>query len=143
MGTNDQGIEDVPNVMLWGGRWKNAGILGLVLASAVIASHAQIIPTLTTLHEFAGAPDSVAPDAGLIQGIDDNFYGTTVAGGVFEGCTLEPNEGCGTVFKMTPSGTVTILHSFCGQGSRMCPDGFFPRGTWVLSRSGSDASSSE
>jgi uncharacterized repeat protein (TIGR03803 family) len=50
--------------------------------------------TLTTLHSFAGYPTEGAnPSAGLLQGIDGNFYGTTTGGGAF---------GYGTVFKVYP-----------------------------------------
>lgn len=61
---------------------------------------------LTTLHSFSGFPsDGAVPIAGLIQGSDGNFYGTTALGGMFYQ---------GTLFRMTPAGTVTILHSFSG-----------------------------
>jgi uncharacterized repeat protein (TIGR03803 family) len=63
--------------------------------------------TLTTLYSFDGA-DGEAPDAGLTQGIDGNFYGTTIFGGGGD-CG---SNGCGTIFKITPSGTLTTLHSF-------------------------------
>ena len=64
--------------------------------------------TLTTLHNFAGKPsDGAIPYAKLVRGTDGNFYGTTHSGGA---------DNDGTVFKMTSSGTVTILHSFTGQG---------------------------
>ena len=43
------------------------------------------------------------PYAGLVQGSDGNFYGTTIAGGA---------NSEGTVFKITPSGTLTTLYSF-------------------------------
>ena len=62
--------------------------------------------TLTTLHNFDRVGvDGAYPYAGLVQGTDGNFYGTTTIGG-------GGPEGYGTVFKMTPEGTVTILHSF-------------------------------
>ena len=61
--------------------------------------------TLTTLHPFTGGSDGAYPYAGLIQGTDGNFYGTTVQGGA---------SGRGTVFQMTPSGTLTTLHPFMG-----------------------------
>jgi uncharacterized repeat protein (TIGR03803 family) len=67
----------------------------------------KIAPTgeETVLHLFAGAPaDGVYPRF-LIQGSDGSFYGTTGAGGV---------NNAGTVFKLTPEGVETILHSFTG-----------------------------
>lgn len=64
--------------------------------------------TLTTLHSFDGTDGSFA--TGLVQGTDRNFYGTTANGGVNDNCT----NGCGTVFKITSSGTLTTLHSFDG-----------------------------
>ena len=72
--------------------------------------------TLTTLHSFAGNPtDGANPMAGLAQATDGNFYGTTYDGGASD---------LGTVFKITPSGVLTTLSSFCTQGT--CPYGFYP-----------------
>ncbi len=65
--------------------------------------------TLTTLHNFDGT-DGHNPQAGLIKATDGNFYGTTYSGGTSKYCS----GGCGTVFKMTPSGSLTTLHSFSG-----------------------------
>ena len=48
----------------------------------------------------------------LIQGADGNFYGTTVnggSGGCADGFGV---EGCGTIFKITPSGVQTVLFNF-------------------------------
>jgi uncharacterized repeat protein (TIGR03803 family) len=64
---------------------------------------------VTTLHSFDGS-DGASPQAGLVQGTDGNFYGTTAVGGANNSC---PN-GCGTVFKITPDGELTTLHSFDG-----------------------------
>jgi len=64
--------------------------------------------TLTTLYSFCSQPnctDGGGPEAGLVQGTDGNLYGTTVYGGA---------NGAGTVFRITPSGTLTTLHSFDG-----------------------------
>ena len=74
------GREGVPHATPWGGRRRNVGLLCLILTAAVIAAPAQV---LSTLHAFTGAPDGVAPEAGLIQASDGNFYGTTTAGGGF------------------------------------------------------------
>ena len=61
--------------------------------------------TLTTLHNFNYTEGST-PIAALIQATDGNFYGTTYGGGT--------GGGWGVVYKMTPNGTVTALHSFQG-----------------------------
>ncbi|MDB6153192.1 MAG: 3-carboxymuconate cyclase [Chthoniobacteraceae bacterium] len=58
--------------------------------------------TLTTLVQF-NYTNGANPIAGLTEGSDGNFYGTTSAGGV---------TGNGTVFKVTPSGALTTLISF-------------------------------
>ncbi|MBZ5571930.1 MAG: hypothetical protein LAO09_08630 [Acidobacteriia bacterium] len=60
---------------------------------------------LTTLHSFTDG----SPAAGLVQATDGNFYGTTMDGGDL---SCDAPYGCGTIFKITPSGTVTTLHSF-------------------------------
>jgi uncharacterized repeat protein (TIGR03803 family) len=61
----------------------------------------------TILHKFAGGPtDGLEPQTGLIQDAAGTFYGTTAAGG------SGPFGQCGTVFKMSKSGKVSVLHSF-------------------------------
>jgi uncharacterized repeat protein (TIGR03803 family) len=84
--------------------------------------------TLTTLYSFcsqSGCTDGVEPAAGLIQGTDGNFYGTTVNGGT---------AGAGTVFKITPGGTLTTLYSFCSQSG--CADGAVPYAPLVQATNG-------
>lgn len=68
---------------------------------------------LTLLHSFAGTPDGVNPLAGLLRDAAGNLYGTTYYGG--------SNGGFGTVFKLSPKGKLTLLHSFAGM-----PDGQNP-----------------
>jgi uncharacterized repeat protein (TIGR03803 family) len=58
---------------------------------------------LTTLHSFAGGGDGARPMATIIQATDGNFYGTTLLGGV---------DDSGTIYRMAPSGSVSILYSF-------------------------------
>jgi uncharacterized repeat protein (TIGR03803 family) len=67
---------------------------------------------LTTLHNFNGSDGSL-PSAPLIQAIDGNYYGTTSYGGAYDNCPSNTGT-CGTVFKITPSGSLTTLHSFNG-----------------------------
>jgi uncharacterized repeat protein (TIGR03803 family) len=60
----------------------------------------QITPSgnLTTLYQFSGiGTDGNYPLAGLVQGSDGNFYGTTHRGGGSKNCT----GGCGTIFKLS------------------------------------------
>jgi len=59
--------------------------------------------TLTTLYSF-DEWDGDGPQSSLIQGTDGNFYGTTSGGGA--------PGGQGTVFKITPGGMLTTLHTF-------------------------------
>ena len=82
----------------------------------------QITPsgTLTTVYSFcalANCADGYTPRAGLVEGVDGNFYGTTYEGGN----SSNPN---GTVFKVTPAGTLTTLYSFCSLAN--CADGINP-----------------
>ncbi len=74
---------------------------------------------LTTLHNFEG-PDGAGPVSALIQGTDGNFYGVTQYSGANSGCF----QGCGTVFNMTPAGTLTTLYNFCSDAG--CTDGHAP-----------------
>lgn len=68
--------------------------------------------TQTVLYSFTGGPtDGAAPEAGLTY-VGGALYGTTVLGGA---------SNVGTIFKVTTSGTETVLHTFAG-GS----DGAYP-----------------
>ncbi len=67
--------------------------------------------TETVLYSFAGGGDGSSPNGTLIVDQAGNFYGTTAAGG-FSGCAL--GAECGTVFKLAPDGTHTVLYSFTG-----------------------------
>jgi uncharacterized repeat protein (TIGR03803 family) len=71
--------------------------------------------TFTLLHSFAGGTtDGANPTGGLTLGTDGNFYGTTQQGGT---------QSQGVIFKMTTTGTITLLHSF-----NSALDGAFPWG---------------
>src|SRR6202043_232824 len=79
--------------------------------------------TLTTLYRFcsqggSNCTDGGGPSTGLIQALNGDFYGATAYGGAFN------SGGGGTVFKMTPSGALTTLYSFCFQSG--CTDGSYP-----------------
>jgi len=71
---------------------------------------------LTTLHSFSFT-DGANPVGRLVQATNGSLYGTTVNGGP------GPNNA-GTIFKITPSGTLTTLYDFCAQAD--CADGSGP-----------------
>jgi uncharacterized repeat protein (TIGR03803 family) len=77
------------------------------LALPTFNTHAAVV--LTTLCAFTNRYTGVNPLAGLVQGSDGNFYGTTEYGG-----NAGPIFGSdnGTVFKITTNGTLTTLYSF-------------------------------
>jgi len=83
--------------------------------------------TFTLLHSFTGGTDGRYPAAGLAIDSTGNLYGATQGGGGSSNCTY----GCGTVFKATPDGMVTILHAFAGGA-----DGANPLSTPLLTKSG-------
>jgi uncharacterized repeat protein (TIGR03803 family) len=86
------------------------------------------------------APNGVDPLAGLVQGSDGNFYGTTGWGGTNGNCALPSvtSVGCGTVFKLTPAGKLTVLHSFCGINGcgALTTDGWLPMGRLIFGSNG-------
>ena len=80
--------------------------------------------SLTTLYSFGNsAGDGIDPYGPLVQGNDGSFYGTTASGGTF-------NHG--TVFQITPAGTLTNIWHFTGG-----TDGAFPDTALVQGRDGS------
>jgi uncharacterized repeat protein (TIGR03803 family) len=84
---------------------------------------------LKTLYNFCtktNCVDGAMPAGGLVQGSDGNYYGTTLSGGAF--------FQSGTVFKITPSGSLTTLYSFCKQAN--CADGESPRAGLVQGKDG-------
>lgn len=82
--------------------------------------------TLSILHSFAAnGTDGANPMARVaFDAATGNLYGTTVAGGT---------HNLGTVFKLTPDGTETILHNFVADGI----DGCQPYFSGVVLKNGS------
>jgi uncharacterized repeat protein (TIGR03803 family) len=77
--------------------------------------------TLTTLYNFCSRPnctDGDEPFWGVVLGTDGDLHGTNSFGGA--------NNIGGTVYKMTSSGKMTVLYSFCSQSG--CTDGDTPEG---------------
>lgn len=90
----------------------------------------QVTPVgkLITLYDFcasANCDDGEEPAAGLVQGRNGNFYGTTQLGGI--------NDG-GTVFEITTAGKLTTLYRFCALPA--CTDGAEPMSGLVQAPNG-------
>ncbi|HEY5046665.1 MAG TPA: choice-of-anchor tandem repeat GloVer-containing protein [Rhizomicrobium sp.] len=70
--------------------------------------------TETVLYAFQGGSDGDGPSGSLLRDKAGNFYGETSGGG---------NAGWGTVFKLAPDGTETVLYAFQGGSDGRSPDG--------------------
>ncbi len=90
--------------------------LGLGTRCARAATYTESV--LYSFCSLGDCTDGSDPVGNVIQGSDGNFYGTTDGGGA--------NGNYGTVFKVTPSGTLTTLYSFCSHGGTSCTDGRLP-----------------
>jgi len=114
--------------MNWGKRVCAVFVLGGGLYS--FGTVFKITPggKLTTLYSFCsqGEPctDGAYPYAGLIQATNGDLNGTTYYGGS-DNCDYGGYVGCGTVFRITPSGKqMKTIYTFCEQGG--CLDGSNP-----------------
>jgi len=87
--------------------WKPTCVVALLCAITALTAAAQ---TFTNLVTFNGLNGSEPAYISLVQGTDGAFYGTTGSGGRSRGC-------CGTVFRVTPTGTITGFHFDRGTGS--------------------------
>jgi len=92
---------------------KMAALVFVFCAATALASPATV--TFKSLVSFDGTNGAAPRYMSLIQGVDGNFYGTTAVDGA---------NGHGTVFKITPAGTLTTIYSFCAQSN--CTDGIYP-----------------
>src|SRR5208337_3343876 len=89
-------------------------LVGCILLLLAITSQSDA--QFTTLADFQGSANGAEPFYGypIVFG-GGNGYGTTVGGGVYDE---------GTVFQVTPSGTLTAIYTFCSQVN--CTDGAEP-----------------
>lgn len=82
--------------------------------------------TESILHAFAGAPnDGAQTYSNLVADKQGNFYGTTYIGGA---------NNFGTLFKLAPDGTETVLYSFCALSN--CADGESPYPGLIMDKAG-------
>ena len=112
-------------------KWRLIEVAAAALAFCIVSAMVCPAQTLTTLVSF-DITDGASPYGPLLIGADGNFYGVTTAGGSAANCNN--NEGCGTIFKVTPGGTLTTLYSFCAQAN--CADGLYPNGGLVQGSDG-------
>ena len=89
---------------------------------------AGVLTTLYTFCSRSNCTDGAIPFGSLVQAKDGTFYGTTAAGGAY-GPYLN-----GTVYKLTESGELTTIYSFCSLAN--CADGRYPSSGLVLARNG-------
>jgi uncharacterized repeat protein (TIGR03803 family) len=86
------------------------------------------IPTYgeSVLYNFCaatGCADGAMPSYGnLVLGSDGNLYGVTASGG--NSAAQCGTYGCGTVFRLSPTGVFATLYAFCNKPN--CSDGLFP-----------------
>jgi uncharacterized repeat protein (TIGR03803 family) len=104
---------------------RNPGISVMLAALWLCASASSPAQTFTTLVNFNYTNGASPYFMSLVQGTDGNLYGTTESGGA---------NSAGTVFKVTPTGTLTTLYSFCAKTN--CTDGSLPFGGLVLGTDG-------
>lgn len=97
-------------------------IIAIIALAMALPCHAQAYKTLVNFDVSNGAAPYYGP---LIQGRDGNLWGTTSGGGA---------NGSGTIFKMTPAGSLTTVYSFCPQAN--CADGYYPVAGLVLGKDG-------
>ena len=76
----------------------------------------------TVLYSFGGQAGDFNPGLELILDKQGNLYGTTGSGGAYNS---------GTVYRLAPTGDITVLHSFGQSG-----DGIFPIGYLILDKQG-------
>jgi uncharacterized repeat protein (TIGR03803 family) len=97
------------------------GVTGNCNTASTGGTFFQLTPagTLTTLAVFCRLT-GFHPNSPLVQAANGNFYSTTAMGGV------STSADQGTVYEMTPTGSITSLYSFCLQTG--CPDGKTPIG---------------
>jgi uncharacterized repeat protein (TIGR03803 family) len=116
-------------------RQKNAKIIErakmvcAILALCTVVTMTAHGQTFSIIADF-NITDGSLPIGPLAQGPDGNFYGTTNGGGGGTQCS----GGCGTIFRVTPAGTVTTLYSFCAV--YQCADGSGPYSGLVLANDG-------
>ena len=117
-------------------RKRSKRLQALPLATACLAAIALVAPlncaqaskAYSVLYAFCqqtGCADGSDPVASLVADKAGNLYGTTSLGGA---------NASGSIFEITPSGTESVLYSFCAQAN--CADGSYPDSTLIRDKAG-------
>jgi uncharacterized repeat protein (TIGR03803 family) len=119
-GTGPNGLTQGADGNIYGTTF-GGGVTDNCNAASTGGTFFQLTPagTLTTLAVFCRLT-GYRPNSTLVQAANGNFYSTTAAGGD----STQVDQG--TVYEMTPTGSITSLYSFCLQTD--CPDGKTPIG---------------
>lgn len=91
-------------------QWGRIALAAGIFAFIFISARGARGQSYSVLHSFTGGSDGGNPEGGLVADSAGNLYSTTSHGGA---------SGDGTVFKMTPTGVETVLHSFSGSNGRL------------------------
>jgi|HubBroStandDraft_1064217.scaffolds.fasta_scaffold09691_2 uncharacterized repeat protein (TIGR03803 family) len=105
-------------------------VLCYCLAAASGASAQQYFNVIDTFNGN-NAGSQTAP---LIQATNGNLYGTSQGGQTETQCDERGTTTCGTIFQVTPTGTLTTLYEFCQLAN--CADGYSPTGALVEGSNG-------
>jgi uncharacterized repeat protein (TIGR03803 family) len=83
-------------------RVKSFAIFAMLMLVAPVLVSAQ---TESVVYSFANPPDAYGPKCNLVLDTAGNMYGAAFSGGL---------HNLGAVFKVTPTGTETVVYSFAG-----------------------------
>jgi uncharacterized repeat protein (TIGR03803 family) len=98
-------------------------LLSIVLLTAALVAQTANPPSFSLLYQFKSGRDGSSPYSSLILDAQGNLYGTTMIDGAYS---------YGTVFKISPQGKETVLHSFKGTGG----DGATPVAPVIMDAAG-------
>ena len=98
------------------GQSNTAGGRRLLLSGLLAATALSCAPasagTYTQLYGFTGGPEGASPFSGVSPDSHGNLYGTAQEGG--ELCKEDADYGCGVVYKLDSTGSLTAVHTFAG-----------------------------
>src|SRR5471032_1156379 len=105
--------------------WRVA-IAGMAVSVSFLSMGLQpaVAATETLIHQFAGPPDAVYPEHGLVKGPDGFYYGVT-----YEGGNIGLGNGNGAIYQLKPptighpAWQESVIWSFHGGAKGQWPNG--------------------